>query len=775
MRLKITEQQSNDLKHKDVCTAVGWSSNNELYSCGDDKTVWRWNLNGEPLAKVCDSDSFITDIHWLPVPTKKAANTQNDVFVLGGADGSFSLISKSGRIDKIVKDAHLGAVVCVRWNHEGTALVTGGEDGVLKIWSRNGQLRSTLATTGKCIYSATWGPPTVIEQNILFTSGKDLIIKPLHATSSAKQMQWKAHDGIVLKVDWNILSKFIVSCGEDGKYKVWDSHGRNLYSSAPFDYSITSVSWSPDGETFAVGSFNTLKICDKTGWAYTRKSTNTGSILNISWTSDGTQLAAAGGNGEVCFAQLVERQLEWRNLVVSINENLKMKVHDILGDTSEEIEFRDKIIKWKLGFGHLVVATASQCWIYDVQSWNSPHQFDVKDNVSLILLSKKIFLMMDNSSGIQVYNYDGKLLSNPKFPGLRTEFLNSNSVSVSNDMICIIDKGEAEGKAVRLFNLTSSKESAEVIVHNMDIMEVALSQFGPLSERKLAFIDRNRDMYICRVGTGSKRPDTFKLATMVDSAKWNDHTDMLVAVCDGHFTAWYYPGIVYVDRDLLPYTRTTHDESEVGKRSQIIDFFGTRCNVRRWDGSVVTMSVSPHPLILYELVDKKNWEACLRLCRFVKDRSMWSCLVGMAIKNKEIETAETALAALEEVDKVQYMLKVKSIPSVEGRNAAMALYMRNIDEAESILLQAGLMYRAIKMHIKLYNWTRALELAVKNKNSTYSHIDTVVWYRRKYLEGINRQENDPVFLQYESLSVDWVVMKEKIRNEKEKEKQKNKR
>lgn len=47
--------------------------------------------------------------------------------------------------------------------------------------------------------------------------------------------------------------------------KVWDSYGRLLYSSQPHEYPITSVAWAGDGELFAVGSFHTLRLCDKTG------------------------------------------------------------------------------------------------------------------------------------------------------------------------------------------------------------------------------------------------------------------------------------------------------------------------------------------------------------------------------------------------------------------------------------------------------------------------------------------------------------------------------
>lgn len=51
---------------------------------------------------------------------------------------------RSGREEKKVP-AHHGAAVALSWNHEGSALVSGGEDGAVKVWSRNGMLRSTVA------------------------------------------------------------------------------------------------------------------------------------------------------------------------------------------------------------------------------------------------------------------------------------------------------------------------------------------------------------------------------------------------------------------------------------------------------------------------------------------------------------------------------------------------------------------------------------------------------------------------------------------------------
>lgn len=134
---------------KDVCTTVGWSATNELFSCSDDKTILKWNLNGDMNTKVCDVDAYITDMHWFPSYNKRANPSAMSLFVVSCADGSFKLVSGAGRIEKDIKEAHKGAIVCIRWSYEGTAIATAGEDGVLKIWLRSGQLRSTLTSTGK--------------------------------------------------------------------------------------------------------------------------------------------------------------------------------------------------------------------------------------------------------------------------------------------------------------------------------------------------------------------------------------------------------------------------------------------------------------------------------------------------------------------------------------------------------------------------------------------------------------------------------------------------
>ena len=55
------------------------------------------------------------------------------------------------------------------------------------------------------------------------------------------------------------------------------------------------------------------------------------------------------------------------------------------------------------------------------------------------------FLLVDSSS-VYVYTYDGRMVSSPKFPAMRTDILNSLTVSLSDDTIAIRDKTDEKSK-----------------------------------------------------------------------------------------------------------------------------------------------------------------------------------------------------------------------------------------------------------------------------------------------------------------------------------------
>eukprot|EP00351_Strombidinopsis_sp_SopsisLIS2011_P002074 CAMPEP_0116879624 /NCGR_PEP_ID=MMETSP0463-20121206/11438_1 /TAXON_ID=181622 /ORGANISM="Strombidinopsis sp, Strain SopsisLIS2011" /LENGTH=234 /DNA_ID=CAMNT_0004529159 /DNA_START=1451 /DNA_END=2155 /DNA_ORIENTATION=+ len=234
-------------------------------------------------------------------------------------------------------------------------------------------------------------------------------------------------------------------------------------------------------------------------------------------------------------------------------------------------------------------------------------------------------------------------------------------------------------------------------------------------------MDNNKDMFLTMV----HKPEMVKICNMVDSFLWNETNDMLACIADGKLNTWFYPNAVYVDKDLMGKAMSSKDASDVGKLAHMTAFTGNLVNVRRLDGARATLGISPYPKMLYEHVDKADFEKAIRICRFVKESTLWACLAAMSIYCRELNTVEIALAAIDEADKVQYINYVKELPSEPSRNAALAVYCKKVNEAENILMQARLYYRAIKLNIKLYRWEKALDIAVNNK----THIDTVIAYR----------------------------------------------
>src|SRR5689334_21625288 len=118
---------------------------------------------------------------------------------------------------------------------------------------------------------------------------------------------------------------------------------------------------------------------------------------------------------------------------------------------------------------------------------------------------------------------------------------------------------------------------------------------------------------------------------MVDSFKWSDSNDMLTALSEGKLLTWFYPNAIYVDKDLMIKSRSEKDVHDVGKLGQMLTFSGSVCTVRRIDGAIATISISPYPKMLFEFVEKANWEKAIRLCRFVKENTLWACLASMSI------------------------------------------------------------------------------------------------------------------------------------------------
>ncbi|KAJ1497784.1 Intraflagellar transport protein 80, partial [Coelomomyces lativittatus] len=130
-------------------SCISWSPvTDELFSFGEDQKCWKWSREGGCVGEFSTSlfsstlandatPIYFTCINWFP--------GKSDFFAIGNSEGKIFFCGKSGRTEKVL-EAHRNAVLCLAWNTDGSALLSGGEDGSIKIWSKAGMLRSVMVT-----------------------------------------------------------------------------------------------------------------------------------------------------------------------------------------------------------------------------------------------------------------------------------------------------------------------------------------------------------------------------------------------------------------------------------------------------------------------------------------------------------------------------------------------------------------------------------------------------------------------------------------------------
>ena len=322
-----------------IVTAVAYApssmhgSQDAFIAC-DDKTLIRYDSNGEKKSDPIHAGANITSLSWQTSPN--GVKYQNDLLLVAAcSNGSIQFMKTnctdshtSLSVEKRVK-AHTGACLRVKWDTDGSSLVTSGEDGEVKVWSGTGHLRTKLSSFNEAVYGIAWGPKN---ESVLAAHGSTITI--IQTQGQGKTVQWEAQkrkkgaSSILLTVDWNNVNNLIICGGEDCYYRIFDEQGICLYISPPQCNVITSVSWAPNGLVFAVGSFNTLQLCDQKGWAHSLEYLQVGSIMDTAWAQDSTGLLAACGNRSIAIATILEKKTEWGGLSAKLTKSNEILVSD---------------------------------------------------------------------------------------------------------------------------------------------------------------------------------------------------------------------------------------------------------------------------------------------------------------------------------------------------------------------------------------------------------------------------------------------------------------
>ncbi|GAB4846937.1 WD40 repeat-containing protein hos15 [Ancistrocladus abbreviatus] len=221
-------QLNPEFSSSDVTILEGHTS--EVCACA-------WSPAGSLLASGSgDSTARIWTI------TDKASRSHN------GPANVLVLKHVKGKTNEKSKD-----VTTLDWNGEGMLLATGSYDGQARIWSKDGELKTTLSKHKGPIFSLKWNK----KGDYLLTGSCDKTAIVWDVKSGECKQQFESHSGPTLDVDWRNNVSFATSSTDNMIYvfKVDETHPIKTF--AGHQGEVNCVKWDPTGSLLASCSDDT--------------------------------------------------------------------------------------------------------------------------------------------------------------------------------------------------------------------------------------------------------------------------------------------------------------------------------------------------------------------------------------------------------------------------------------------------------------------------------------------------------------------------------------
>jgi len=169
-------------------------------------------------------------------------------------EGEVNIWDAECRLTKTIKK-HTGAVLCIRFNEDGRFLASGGDDGMVFVYTSDGDVVYSASEHESDVSNVMW------TDRFLVSVGYDgwVVLYDLKALCVAKKMH--SHEGQIKGICIDKNYKYMCTQGEDGLvvYKDYEAIKKMDASKEMILESFFSrMGCSPDGRLFASGlSFNT--------------------------------------------------------------------------------------------------------------------------------------------------------------------------------------------------------------------------------------------------------------------------------------------------------------------------------------------------------------------------------------------------------------------------------------------------------------------------------------------------------------------------------------
>ena len=73
------------------------------------------------------------------------------------------------------------------------------------------------------------------------------------------------------------------------------------------------------------------------------------------------------------------------------------------------------------------------------------------------------------------------------------------------------------------------------------------------------------------------------------------------------------------------------ENNEIWWHAQLFGYSDTLVTIRIKDGAQINHTTSPYPKILLDFCETGKWEKAIKICRFVKEKTLWEVLASILL------------------------------------------------------------------------------------------------------------------------------------------------
>jgi hypothetical protein len=214
--------------------------------------------------------------------------------VSGGDDGTIKLWQQDGVLLKTISSDQF-RVNSVDFSPDGQKLVSAGDDGTIKLWQQDGTLLTTIKSDRRIVNSVNFSP----DGQKLISGGDDGTIK-LWQQDGSLLNNITSNQRIVNSVNFSPDGQKLVSGGDDDTIKLWKQDGTLLITIKSNQLIVNSVNFSPDGQKLVSGGDDgTIKLWQQDGKLITTIKSDRFRVNSINFSPDGQKLVSSGDDGTI--------------------------------------------------------------------------------------------------------------------------------------------------------------------------------------------------------------------------------------------------------------------------------------------------------------------------------------------------------------------------------------------------------------------------------------------------------------------------------------------